>query len=60
MKYVIRFQRACREAGTLTADFDSWTMTDARKQLRDAYRHSTRNCRYWIDVVDTDNDRLSV
>lgn len=60
MKYVIRFQRACREVGTLAAGFDSSTMTEARKQLHDAYRHSTRNCRYWIDAVDTDNDHVSV
>lgn len=60
MKYVIRFQRTYREAGTLISDFDSATVTEARKQLREAYRQSTRNCRYWIEAVDTADDALGL
>ncbi len=52
MKYLIRFQRVCREAGRLISVFDSSNMVEARKQLRFARSQATRNCRYWIEAVD--------
>ena len=52
MKYVIRFQRPNREAGTLVAEHDSTTLEKASEQLSYAYSQATRNCRYWIDAVD--------
>lgn len=54
MKYVIRFQRPNREAGTLAAEHDSTTLEDASEQLASAYSQATRNCRYWIEAVDDD------
>jgi hypothetical protein len=51
MKYVIRFQRPNREAGTLVAENDLTTLEEASEQLADAYNQATRNCRYWIEAV---------
>jgi hypothetical protein len=50
-RYVIRFQRAARAAGTLASCFDSDNLGDATRQLKAAYRQSTRNCRYWIEIA---------
>jgi hypothetical protein len=52
MKYIIRFQRPNREAGTLVAEHDLTTLEEASAQLAYAYSQATRNCRYWIEVVD--------
>lgn len=54
MIYVIRFQRACREAGTLIAEYDSPTLEEASDTLAHAYSQATRNCRYWIEAVEND------
>lgn len=58
MKYVIRFQRPNREAGTVVAEHDSTTLEEASEQLAYAYGQATRNCRYWIEAVD--NESVSV
>jgi hypothetical protein len=52
MKYVIRFQRPNRDAGTLSPEHDSATLEEASEQLAYAYSQATRNCRYWIEAVD--------
>lgn len=55
MKYLIRFQRPDREAGTLSAEHDSMTLEEASEQLADAYSQATRNCRYWIEAIDDES-----
>jgi hypothetical protein len=52
MKYIIQFQRPNREAGTLLSDYHSMTLEEASEQLAFAYCQATRNCRYWIEVID--------
>lgn len=59
MIYVIRFQRVCREAGTLIAAFDSPTLEEASDKLAYAYRQATRNCRYWIEAVEDDYRQIN-
>lgn len=54
MKYIIRFQRPNREAGTLVVQHDLTTLEEASVQLAYAYSQATRNCRYWIEAVDVD------
>ena len=51
MRFVIRFQRTEREVGTISSQFDTFTLADAKKQLKYARKMATRNCRYWIDIV---------
>lgn len=55
MKYIIRFQRPNREAGTLAAEHDLATLEEASEQLASAYSQATRNCRYWIEAVDDES-----
>jgi hypothetical protein len=59
MIYVIRFQRPCREAGTLIAEHDSTTLEEASDQLAYAYSQATRNCRYWIEAVEDNYRQIS-
>ena len=58
MKFVIRFQRPAREVGTLLSIFDTYTLSDAKEQLKDARQMATRNCRYWIDIVQQPEDLI--
>jgi hypothetical protein len=57
MRFVIRYQRPVREVGTLASQFDTFTVGDAKRQLKYARRMATRNCRYWIDIVHNSDGR---
>ena len=48
-KYVVRFRRPERQAGTLGAEYEADSFDAAIVKLRYARQNATRNCHYWIE-----------
>jgi hypothetical protein len=51
VQFVIRFQRAGRDAGTLSDFYAAATQEQAQLNLRFARGQATRNCRYWAEAA---------